>query len=314
MNTSILLKNPQLITLPQATSGKRVGRLEPNLTSCTLKWRHHILWIKQAENRTSAIPSLSNREWLINCLAHSSARIVCLDPKLGEAKIQFWADACKKANKKVILKVPNRDKFFQKQCCPSWWLKRTFDWLAAFVILLLLSPVLIVLASLLKITSQGPIFFRQWRVGKGGQLFEILKFRTMIAGAEHLHHQVMKDQPGLHKCENDPRVTPLGAWMRKYSLDELPQLINVLRGEMSLVGPRPWALYDALRFKSIGKKRLKALPGMTGPWQVAKRSSLRDLEAVSQCELEYLRNWSLWQDAKLLIMTIPRVVLGSDAY
>ncbi|GFE68220.1 heterocyst development glycosyltransferase HepC [Chroococcus sp. FPU101] len=313
MNTSILLKNPQLITLPHIL-GKRAERLNPNLTSCTLKWRHHILWIKQAQNLTLTMPSLSNREWLISCLQHSSAKLVCLDPQLGEARIQFWADACKKANKRVILKVPNRDKFFQKQCSPSWWLKRTLDWIAAFVLLLLLSPLLIILAGLLKITSPGSIFFRQWRVGKGGQLFEIIKFRTMIAGAENLHHEVMKDQQGLHKCENDPRVTPLGAWMRKFSFDELPQLLNVLRGEMSLVGPRPWALYDALRFKSPGKKRLKALPGITGPWQVATRSSLRDLDAVSQCELEYLRNWSLWKDAKLLIMTIPRVVMGSDAY
>ena len=134
--------------------------------------------------------------------------------------------------------------------------------MTASVLLLVLSPVFFVLAWLILISSPGSLFFRQWRVGKGGQLFQIIKFRSMTMDAEKNHHQVMGNQAGLHKHQDDPRVTNLGRWMRRYSLDELPQLINVLRGEMSLVGPRPWALYDALRLGPSAKKRLKALPGI----------------------------------------------------
>lgn len=170
------------------------------------------------------------------------------------------------------------------------------------------------LMLLMQVYSPGPIFFQQWRVGERGKLFRVLKFRTMMVDAEKLHHQVMGNQKGLHKREDDPRVTPLGRWLRKYSLDELPQLINVLRGEMSLVGPRPWALYDAVRISPEGQKRLRALPGITGVWQVEARSNLLELEAVNRCDLEYLRTWSLWGDLKILLLTLPKVLSGFGAY
>jgi lipopolysaccharide/colanic/teichoic acid biosynthesis glycosyltransferase len=170
------------------------------------------------------------------------------------------------------------------------------------------------LMLLIRICSPGPVFFRQWRIGERGKLFRIIKFRTMIVDAEKLHHQVMANQKGLHKREDDPRITPLGRWMRKYSLDELPQLVNVLRGEMSLVGPRPWALYDAVRISREGQKRLNALPGITGNWQVKARSNQLDIEAVNHCDLEYLRTWSLWEDLKLLLLTFPKVFSGFGAY
>jgi lipopolysaccharide/colanic/teichoic acid biosynthesis glycosyltransferase len=136
----------------------------------------------------------------------------------------------------------------------------------------------------------------------------------MVVDAEKLHHQVMGDLPGLHKREDDPRVTRLGRWMRQYSLDELPQLINVLRGEVSLVGPRPWALYDAVRISPEGQRRLNARPGITGLWQVKARAHLLDIEAVNHWDLEYLSTWTLWQDLKLLVMTVPKVLSGSGAY
>jgi lipopolysaccharide/colanic/teichoic acid biosynthesis glycosyltransferase len=136
----------------------------------------------------------------------------------------------------------------------------------------------------------------------------------MVTGAELYHHQVMGHQAGLHKCENDPRVTPIGRWMRKYSLDELPQLFNVLRGEMSLVGPRPWALYDAVRLSPAVRQRLNALPGITGIWQVTGRSHLRDLDAVNRVDLRYMGNWSLRQDFKILLLTVPKVLSGFGAF
>jgi lipopolysaccharide/colanic/teichoic acid biosynthesis glycosyltransferase len=151
-------------------------------------------------------------------------------------------------------------------------------------------------------------------VGERGKLFQVLKFRTMIVGADAIHHQVMGNQSGLHKRADDPRITSLGRWMRRFSIDELPQLFNVLRGEMSLVGPRPWALYDAIRITPELRHRLKALPGLTGAWQVESRSKMLDLNAVNRRDVIYLKSWSLRQDLLFLLLTIPKVLSGSGAY
>ncbi len=238
---------------------------------------------------------------------------VYVRPEIGEARLKNLADLCQRSTKSVFLKLPHADELPQQNKAIAWSIKRAIDWLAALVILIILSPVMIVLAAIIAGTSSGSIFFHQWRVGEQGRLFRIIKFRTMITDADKLHHLVMTGQTGLHKCEDDPRITPVGRWMRKYSLDELPQLFNVLRGEMSLVGPRPWALYDALRINGNGKRRLKSLPGVTGAWQVSARSTMLDLDAVTECDLSYLRSWSLWSDLKILLMTVPKVLSGFGA-
>ncbi|BBC25390.1 heterocyst development glycosyltransferase HepC [Pseudanabaena sp. ABRG5-3] len=239
---------------------------------------------------------------------------VYVRPEIGEARLKHLADLCQHSTKSVFLKLPHADELPQQNNAIAWNIKRAIDWLAALVILIILSPVMIVLAAIIAGTSSGSIFFHQWRVGEQGRLFRIIKFRTMITDADKLHHLVMTGQTGLHKCEDDPRITPVGRWMRKYSLDELPQLFNVLRGEMSLVGPRPWALYDALRISGNGKRRLKSLPGVTGAWQVSARSTMLDLDAVTECDLSYLRSWSLWSDLKILLMTVPKVLSGFGAF
>lgn len=257
---------------------------------------------------------IENKHWLIDCLKSSSAQLLKLDQNIGEAGIKFWANASEQAKKAVFLQLPSNDKLPKNQGQIGWMLKRLMDWVAATLLLLGLAPLMLVIILLIGIHMPGPIFFRQWRVGKRGKLFQIIKFRTMVVDAENLHHQVMGSQKGLHKLIDDPRITPLGQWMRKYSMDELPQLLNVLRGEMSLVGPRPWALYDALRISPEGQKRLNALPGITGPWQVGARSNLLDLEAVNHMDLEYLEEWSLLQDIKILMLTIIKVFSGCGAY
>lgn len=239
---------------------------------------------------------------------------VYVRPEIGEARLKHLADLCQRSTKSVFLKLPHADELPQQNKAIAWNIKRAIDWLAALVILIILSPVMIVLAAIIAGTSSGSIFFHQWRVGEQGRLFRIIKFRTMITDADKLHHLVMTGQTGLHKCEDDPRITPVGRWMRKYSVDELPQLFNVLRGEMSLVGPRPWALYDALRINGNGKRRLKSLPGVTGAWQVSARSTMLDLDAVTECDLSYLRSWSLWSDLKILLMTVPKVLSGFGAF
>ena len=315
MTTSkVLLTTSRILTLKTDSPFEQKQR-ERSLPGCTLRWRQKQLWVRCSEpGQRRYLPSLESEPWFVDCLKRSSVRLVCLDPKLGESGLKFWADGCEQANKKVFLRIPSNPELPGNRSSVSWWLKRAIDWLAAALLLLVLSPVMLGIIVLMRIYSPGPIFFQQWRVGERGKLFRIIKFRTMVVNAENMHHQVMGNQKGLHKRKDDPRVTPLGRWMRKYSLDELPQLFNVLRGEMSLVGPRPWALYDAVRISPEGQKRLNALPGITGAWQVEARSNLLDLEAINRCDLEYLRSWSVWRDLKLLLLTVPKVLSGFGAY
>ncbi|GBO56343.1 undecaprenyl-phosphate galactosephosphotransferase [Pseudanabaena sp. lw0831] len=244
----------------------------------------------------------------------STVKLIRVEPRIGEAKLKNLADVCCRSEKAVFLNLPQANELPQRHKPITWIVKRALDWLAALLILLILSPVMISLAVIIASSSSGSIFFHQWRIGESGKLFRIIKFRTMITDADKLHHLVMCGQTGLHKCEDDPRITNVGRWMRKYSLDELPQLFNVLRGEMSLVGPRPWALYDALRINGDRKRRLNSLPGVTGAWQVSARSTMLDLDAVTDCDLDYLRNWTLWSDLKILLMTVPKVLSGFGAY
>ncbi|MFB2839241.1 heterocyst development glycosyltransferase HepC [Floridanema evergladense] len=280
-----------------------------------LKWRLGKLLVSSRPGTNQPyLPALENRELLVKCLQNSPVRLVLLDPDISEDKLRLWADAGEQANKAVYLRLPSAHGLPRMRNPLSWGLKRVFDWSVAALLLTVLSPLMLGLAILIRANSSGPIFYTQWRVGERGKLFRILKFRTMIVDAEKYHHQVMANQKGLHKCKDDFRVTPLGRWMRKYSLDELPQLFNVLRGEMSLVGPRPWALYDAIRINKKGQKRLNALPGITGDWQVKARSNLLDLDAVNRCDLEYLHSWSLWRDLKILPLTMLKVISGFGAY
>ncbi|XHX75838.1 MAG: heterocyst development glycosyltransferase HepC [Stenomitos frigidus ULC029] len=281
----------------------------------TLLWRQKQLLLTLSRQPTTLpLMALESEQLLADCLERSPIQLVRLTPDLGEGALALWANACAKVHKPAYLRVPSISALPKKQNRWKWWLKRLVDWSAAAALLLVIGPLMLGLSSLILFQSPGPILFSQWRVGERGKLFQILKFRTMVTGAELYHHQVMGQQAGLHKCENDPRVTPIGRWMRKYSLDELPQLINVLRGEMSLVGPRPWALYDAVRLSPTVRQRLNALPGITGIWQVTGRSHVRNLDDVSRADLSYLDNWSLRQDFKILLLTVPKVLSGFGAF
>jgi len=280
-----------------------------------LTWRQRKLIVQCAPSESAQVLlPLHHQPWLIDCLQRSPVTLVKLDLALGEAWLRYWADACQQAGKPAYLRLRQDPNAPVKKYPRLWQLKRGFDWAIAAMLLILLSPIMLCVAALVKFTSPGPIFYKQWRVGERGRLFQIIKFRTMIVGAEQLHHRVMQHQDGLHKLPDDPRITEIGRWLRKYSLDELPQLFNVLRGEMSLVGPRPWALYDVVRISPDLQHRLNALPGITGAWQVQARSHLRDLNLVNTCDLTYLHSWSLGQDFKVLLLTIPKVLTGFGAF
>ncbi|OGC34070.1 hypothetical protein A2311_03990 [candidate division WOR-1 bacterium RIFOXYB2_FULL_48_7] len=194
--------------------------------------------------------------------------------------------------------------------------KRTMDITCSGLGIIIISPLLVTFAILVKLTSPGPILFRQERVGLDEKIFKIYKFRSMVAGAEGLLPQVaeLSEAKGhLFKIKEDPRLTRLGKFMRRWSIDELPQLFNVFLGDMSLVGPRPPLPREVAKYNNWQKKRLRVRPGITGPWQVAGRSLL-PFEDMVRLDIYYIENWSLWLDIKILLRTVPVVILGSGAY
>lgn len=185
--------------------------------------------------------------------------------------------------------------------------KRILDVVGSLFGLVVLSPVMAVVAVLVKRGSPGPVFFSQERVGRGGQMFRIIKFRTMVVDAE-AQREALKEQSiyadsRLFKIPGDPRVTPLGRWLRRTSLDELPQLFNVLRGEMSLVGPRPPLPSEVEQYEAHHYARFDMKPGITGPWQVGGRNRITDFEQVVKLETEYIREWSIMRDLGILTRT-----------
>lgn len=204
-------------------------------------------------------------------------------------------------------------------------LKKGIDFGGSAVALLLFSPVFLAVAAAIKWTSEGPVFFRQERLGFNGEPFELLKFRTMYASNDPQQHKdyirkyicEQKDaavEPGIFKLTRDLRITTAGRWLRKTSLDELPQLINVLKGEMSLVGPRPPLLYECALYDTWHKRRLLSCkPGITGLWQVMGRSSTTFDEMV-RLDLKYISDWTLWLDLKILLKTPKAVFGGKGAY
>jgi exopolysaccharide biosynthesis polyprenyl glycosylphosphotransferase len=200
-------------------------------------------------------------------------------------------------------------------------MKRTTDYVLSSIGLFLLAPVFAAITAAIKLDSPGPVFFRQIRIGIGGKAFYIYKFRTMVADADERKHEVahlnMHAGPNgdtrMFKAPSDPRITRVGAILRRYSLDELPQLINVWRGEMSLVGPRPLILEEDRHVADWARKRLSSKPGMTGLWQVLGRSEI-GFEEMTRLDYLYVTNWSLWGDLQLLIRTVPAVLRSRRAY
>ena len=201
----------------------------------------------------------------------------------------------------------------------SWQVaaKSLMDTVGSFLLLIASSPIFVVLFCVIKWSSPGPVFFRQKRAGLNGSPFEMLKFRTMVSNAEQLKQELLalNEMSGpVFKVTNDPRVTRVGRILRKYSLDELPQLINVLRGEMSLVGPRPLPVDEVRRFDDMAhRRRLSVKPGLTCLWQVSGRNNVSDFREWVRLDLEYIDNWTFWLDLKILWRTIPAVFSGAGA-
>ncbi|MEH2001572.1 MAG: heterocyst development glycosyltransferase HepC [Nostoc sp.] len=217
---------------------------QDNRGYCTLYWRRGKLLVKPLGRvKQPYLPSLDSKRSLVECLQHSPVSLVSIDPKLGEALLRFWADACEEAQKPIFLSIPAGNKQPWRQ------LQRLIDWIAALVLLVLVSPVMLGLIVLMQVYSPGSLFCREWRVGERGKLFRAVSFCTTT---KH-------------------NITPLGRWMRKYGLDNLPQLLNVLRGDMSLTGSSCWTLEDAVQ--------LNKLPEITASWEVEAQSHRLHLDS-----------------------------------
>ena len=192
-------------------------------------------------------------------------------------------------------------------------LKRLFDIAASAIGLIVLSSLFLVLAVIIKAASEGPVFFKQKRCGLNGRIFTLYKFRTMVKGAEEKLAGLQKynEMKGpVFKMKSDPRVTPIGKFLRRSSLDELPQLWNVLKGDMSIVGPRPPIPGEVDKYDNWQRRRLSMRPGITCLWQVKGRNTIADFNEWMRLDLEYIDNWSIWLDVKILLATIPVVLLA----
>lgn len=260
--------------------------------------------------------------------------IICFVPSKWLKDIQSLVALCEVEGVNISVAVDLYDlKYFRPQVVdfvgfplvsyhrtlpqPFWLaLKRVFDVSVSFVILFLAFPMLLTAALMITLTSKGPVFFRQDRYGLNGRIFSLYKFRTMIENAHDLL-ETLKEKNEMEgpafKLENDPRVTPVGKFLRKYSLDEFPQFWNVLKGDMSIVGPRPPIVKEVGEYDDWQRRRLRVRPGLTCLWQVNGRNNIKDFNHWVKMDLDYIDNWSFWLDLKIFVKTIPVVLMGSGA-
>jgi exopolysaccharide biosynthesis polyprenyl glycosylphosphotransferase len=229
---------------------------------------------------------------------------VVIDLRTGDPVLELRPELVAPANRLVRASTLQRG------------LKRFVDVTLASLGIALLAPVLIAVAAAVKLSSSGPVFFRQPRVGRDGRTFTFLKFRSMYADADRRKAELQglneADGP-IFKIKNDPRITPIGHFLRRTSLDELPQLLHVIAGHMSLVGPRPHLPEEVSAYGPLDFRRLTVQPGITCIWQVSGRSDL-DFDTWVALDLEYIDTWSLWLDLKLILKTVPAVLSGKGAY
>lgn len=307
----IVFKIPTLLPYPPLNQKQQDNK--PYLYK--LRWRQGQLLVSpQQKPLHSYLNLLENEQWLVECLKHSPVHLVRIDPAIGETNLKFWVSACEQASKPVFLRLPTAHTLPSRRCAQSWWLlKRLIDWGVASTLLLVLSPVILGLVCLISIYSPGSIFVRQWCIGERGKLFQLLKFRTTAVKVKTSEQETMSNL-NRPQYKDDFCVTSLGRWMGKSGLDRIPQLLNVLQGEMSVVGPHPWSFSDAVRLDPEKRQHLNALPGIIGALECDTNSNLLDLDALNRSSQEYLSHWSLWQDLKILLLAVPKLLLGFGTY
>ncbi|GAB5559984.1 MAG: hypothetical protein SynsKO_16310 [Synoicihabitans sp.] len=318
------------------------------------RWRHRVLWLGTSEQNAAAQKALSGMEQdaltsvceidpastdpnALDDLLHDESidAVVASMEGVDTAKLRALLSVVERKGVELVVRtgVPLASPWHarvddfggesvlhvrpQSASPAALAVKQAADYILATVMLLGLSPLFLAIAIAIKLTSRGPVIFRQNRGGRNGREFPMLKFRTMRVGAEAeqatLAAQNEMKGPAF-KMSNDPRVTALGRFLRRHSLDELPQLWNVLRGEMSLVGPRPLPVSEVKAIsEGDDRRRLSVKPGLTGLWQISGRSDLADFSDWVRLDLAYIDQWSLWLDVKILLATVPVAVLGKGS-
>lgn len=291
--------------------------------------------VSRSEETAGSLPVLGTFDDLPQILDRNGiGELIVADQGLSEQELMGIAEAAHRRGVKVRVApkttelLLQRAEFIPGQGVPlfelrapilagaDWLVKRSFDIVMSVAMVVLGLPLWLTIALAIKINSRGPVFYRDRRVGLRHQEFTMLKFRTMIAGADEQQAELEwaneADGP-LFKIRDDPRITRVGAMLRRLSLDEVPQVLNVLRGEMSLVGPRPLRIRDYRRLEEWHRKRDLVLPGMTGLWQISGRSSL-GFDDLVRLDFYYIENWSLWLDISILAKTVPAVLARRGAY
>ncbi len=291
--------------------------------------------VGRSEETAGSMPVLGTFTDLPQILARNSVgELIVADQGLTEQELMGIAEAAHRRGVKVRVAPKTTELLLQRaeyipgQGVPlfelrppilvgvDWLVKRSFDIVVSIALVVFGLPLWLAIAAAIKINSRGPVFYRDCRVGLRHKEFTMLKFRTMIAGADEQQAELEwaneADGP-LFKIRDDPRVTRVGAMLRGLSLDEVPQVLNVLRGEMSLVGPRPLRIRDYRRLEDWHRKRDLVLPGMTGLWQISGRSSL-GFDDLVRLDFYYIENWSLWLDISILAKTVPAVLARRGAY
>jgi lipopolysaccharide/colanic/teichoic acid biosynthesis glycosyltransferase len=261
---------------------------------CSLKWKLRKLLVSHELHQKIHLDPIENISWLVDCLSHSSTQRVCVDLALGNEMLYLWADACQKSKKSLFIRVPSNPNLPQISYPLQWALKGLIDRLIALSLIILTSPILIFFAFLIPLTSSGPLISSQWCIGQRGRLFQIMRFRTTMKNEEGKYFQNNNSLKEPLNLMNNPRRNFLGDWMHKYQLDLLPQLINVIKGDISIVGPKALHLYEATSIKAENRSCLRMLPGITGSF----------MPGESYCKSNKLESWSLLNDFKLLIKFI----------
>ncbi len=316
-------------------SGTHIGAVADALDSHVRAGIDVIGYISLGMNPQGGLRSLGSLDELEAVIAHEQIDdVIIADPDFPQGPALDLAETCHARGVTVHVApstmeiLLDRAEFVPGESVPLFALrppafdglqfavKRTFDLLAAGLVLLVISPILIAIAIAVRASSRGPVIYRSMRPGIGGRPFACLKFRTMRVDIDLTQDQLeaLNESSGaLFKIRDDPRLTPVGRMLRRVSLDELPQLINVMRGEMSLVGPRPLPMRDFALLEEWHKKRYLVLPGVTGLWQISGRSEL-DFDDLVRLDFLYLERWSVLLDLSILLKTIPAVLTRRGAY
>jgi len=316
-------------------SGKHIDQVAHALAATPRGEIEAVGYISLTPRPDNGLRSLGTLAELADVLGeHRVQEVIIADPDFPQEQAVELVDQCHQRGVDVHIApstmeiLIQRAEFVPGQSVPLFTLrppvfegvdfaiKRTFDVIGATLLLVLLSPLLLALALAVRLSSRGPVLYRSARPGMGGLPFDCLKFRTMREDAGHAQEdlEALNEADGaLFKIRDDPRLTPIGRFLRRFSLDEVPQLLNVVRGEMSLVGPRPLPLRDFERLEDWHKKRYLVLPGITGLWQVSGRAEL-DFDDLVRLDFLYLERWSVALDLVILLKTLPAVLTRRGAF